>query len=192
MASLQPSPASASASALPRLRAAPVTRATLPRMPRSITSPALELRLALAEEGLDALGGVLALERRHERVDLDVDRARHRRLQPLVDGLDDGGHRERRALAELPRQRAGVVQRLALLAEPVDQAELEALLGGDLRAQQEELERLRAADQPRQPLGAAVARDDAEVRLRLAHPRRLLEQAQVAGHRDLTAAAHRV
>src|ERR1043166_4607353 len=91
MASLQPSPASASASALPRLRAAPVTSATLPRMPRSITSPALELRLALAEEGLDALGGVLALERRHERVDLDVERARHRRLQPPVHALDEGG-----------------------------------------------------------------------------------------------------
>src|SRR5207302_8074126 len=66
-----------------------------------------------------------------------------------------------------------------------DQPQLETLLGRDLRAEQQELQRLGAADEARQPLGAAVAGNDPEIRFRLAHPRRLFQQAQMAGHGDL-------
>src|SRR5262249_6622561 len=95
-------------------------------------------------------------------------------------------------LADLPGQRTGVVQRLALLAQPVHQPEGQTFGGRDLRAQDHELERLGAADEPRHALSAAKAGNDAEVRLGLAHARRLLEQTQVARHRDLTAASQRV
>ena len=44
-------------------------------------------------------------------------------------------------------------------------------------------------DQPRQPLGAAEARDDPEVDLGLAEARRLRGDPEVAGHRQLAAAA---
>src|SRR5205807_2038340 len=46
--------------------------------------------------------------------------------------------------------------------------------------------------QPRKALGAAVAGNDPQVGLGLAHPRRLLEDADVAGHGDLASAAQRM
>src|SRR5256885_12062639 len=109
----QPSAASATASALPRLRAAPVTSAILPRIPRSILLP-LEVRLALGEERLDAFRGVLGLERLEERADLDVDRLVDRRLEPFVHCLDDEPGRDRRAPGDHSRPRPGVVPRLSL------------------------------------------------------------------------------
>src|SRR5262249_51803152 len=92
IATRQPSAASASASALPRLRAPPVTSATRSRMPRSIL-PALELRLALGEERLEPLGGVLGTQRLEERARLDRQRLVDRRVEPVVDGLDQEARR---------------------------------------------------------------------------------------------------
>jgi hypothetical protein len=48
---------------------------------------------------------------------------------------------------------------------------------------------LRPADEPGHALAAAEAGRDPEVRLRLPHPRRFLEDPEVTGHGDLTAAA---
>src|SRR5687767_9707080 len=135
MAILQPSAASASASALPRLRAAPVTSATLPAIPRSMALFPLEVRLALGEERLDAFGGVLGPQRFQEGAHLDVERLVHGRLETLFDGLDRERGGQGRALGDLARERLGVVERLALLAQPVDEAERQALLRRDLRAQ---------------------------------------------------------
>src|SRR2546422_9316682 len=187
----QPSAASATASALPRLRAAPVTSAILPRIPRSILLP-LEVRLALGEERLDAFRGVLGLERLEKRADLDVDRLVDRRVEPFVDRLDDEPGRDRRALSDRARERLRLVERLAFLRESVGEAERQALRRRYLRAQDQDLERLGPADQARHPLRAAEARRDAQVRLGLSHPRRFLHQSEVAGHRDLAAAAERV
>src|SRR5207253_5920298 len=100
----QPSAASATASALPRLRAAPVTSAILPRIPRSILLP-LEVRLALGEERLDAFRGVLGLERLEKRAHLDVGCLVDRRVEPFVDRLDDKPGRDRRALRPCPPAR---------------------------------------------------------------------------------------
>src|SRR5258708_2198700 len=61
-----------------------------------------------------------------------------------------------------------------------------------LVADDKDVEGLGAADQPRHPLRAAEARRDAEVRLGLPHPRGLLDEPEVAGHRDLAAAPERV
>src|SRR5207247_9736547 len=57
---LHPSAAKAKQSALPRLRAPPVTRATRPLMPRSMLF-ALELGGEVLEEGLDALAASVVL-----------------------------------------------------------------------------------------------------------------------------------
>src|SRR2546427_11830868 len=100
----QPSAASATASALPRLRAAPVTSAILPRIPRSILLP-LEVRLALGEERLDAFRGVLGLERLEKRAHLDIGRLVDRRVEPFVDRLDDEPGRDRRGRGGRARQR---------------------------------------------------------------------------------------
>src|SRR5437660_442225 len=160
----QPSAASATASALPRLRAAPVMSATLPRIPRSIL-PALEVRLALGEERLDAFRGILGLERREECAHLDVDRLVDRRVESFVDRLDDESRREGRALGDRARERLRLVERLAFPREPIGEPERQALGGRHLRAQDQELEGLGPADQARQALRAAEARRDAEVRL---------------------------
>ena len=59
------------------------------------------------------------------------------------------------------------------------------------RAEQAQLQRRRAAGQAQQPLGAAEARDQAEVDFRLADLRRVGRDAQVAAHRELQAAGRR-
>src|SRR3989442_8748040 len=161
-----PSAASVVASARPRLRAPPVTSATRPRMPRSMLLP-FEGRLALREERLDALRGVLGLERFEECAYLDVDRLVDRRLEALVDGLDDEPCGDRRPLRDLARERPGVVECLAFLREPVREAERQALLGGRLCAQDQVLEGLGPADEAGEPPPAPQNPGDAEVRLRL-------------------------
>src|SRR5437660_7764775 len=118
----QPSAASATASALPRLRAAPVTSAILPRIPRSILLP-LEVRLALGEERLDAFRGVLGLERLEKRAHLDVGRLVDRRVEPFVDRLDDKPGRDRRAPRARPRERLRPGSAPAILREPACPAE---------------------------------------------------------------------
>src|SRR5712692_10343340 len=187
----QPSAARTVASAFPRLRAPPVTRATRPLIPRS-TLLYFELRLALGEERLNALGGVLGAERLEERPHLDREGLIDRRLDPVVDGFDDQARGHGRTPGDLTRERLRLAERLALLGEPVDQPERQTLRRRYLGAEDHELEGLGAADQPRHALRAAVPGDDAEARLRLAHPRRLLEQAEVAGHGDLATTAERV
>src|SRR5438445_12893566 len=118
----QPSAASATASALPRLRAAPVTSAILPRIPRSILLP-LEVRLALGEERLDAFRGVLGLERLEKRAHLDVGRLVDRRVEPFVDRLDDKPGRDRRALRDRARGPPSPSQRVAIPRSPACHAQ---------------------------------------------------------------------
>src|SRR4029450_2599082 len=104
-------------------------------IPRPIRLSLLKARLAFGEERLDALRGVLGLERFQERADLDVDRLVDRRLEPRVDGLDDEPGGDRRPLGDLARERLGVVKRLTFLREPVGEAERQALRSRYLRAQ---------------------------------------------------------
>jgi hypothetical protein len=75
------------------------------------------------------------------------------------------------------------------LGEAIDEAGSIALLGGDLRAENQVLEGQPPADQARESLRPPEAWDNAQVRLGLPHPGRLLQDADMAGHRDLAAAA---
>src|SRR5260370_5451633 len=104
MAIRQPSAASTVASAGPRIGAPPVTSATRPRMPRS-TLPALERRLAVGEERLDALGGILGAERLQKCARLDLERLVDGRGEPVVDGLDEQARGHRRAPGRSPPAR---------------------------------------------------------------------------------------
>ena len=73
----------------------------------------------------------------------------------------------------------------------VDQSQVERLRGGDVLAARDHLERPRHADQAGQPLGAAAARQDAELDLGQAQPRVPVGDSEVAGHRHLETAAQR-
>src|SRR4051812_18807320 len=140
---------------------------------------ALELRRPLAEEGADALLGVLRVERGLEPPRLGLETLaelagrRHR-----LDLLD----RDRRLLRELARPRERGVEQLVVRHHGVDEPEPLGLIRADRVAEQVQLERLALADEPRQALRAAEARDDPEVYLRLAERRRLRGDAEVACH----------
>ena len=90
-----------------------------------------------------------------------------------------------------PRPRQGGVEQFVILDHAVDQAQLEGLLGEDRIADQVHLQGLALPDQARQSLGAAEAGDDPELDLRLTEQRRARGDADVAGHRQLAAAAER-
>ena len=81
-------------------------------------------------------------------------------------------------------------ERLSGRRHAVDQADAVRLRGGHaLVGRQDELHRPGNADETREPLGAAVAREDSEARLGQAHPRVLGRDAEAAGHRELEASA---
>ena len=71
----------------------------------------------------------------------------------------------------------------------VDEAHRQRLRGADLAAAHDEVLGLGRADQAGQALGAAAAGDDAEQHLRLAELRLLAGDPEVAGERQLAAAA---
>ena len=99
--------------------------------------------------------------------------------------------RERRLAGELARPGQRGVEQLVVGHDAVDEPELVRLLGGDRVAGRVHLQRLGRADEPREPLRAAEAGDDPEVDLGL--PERGGERGEpdVAGHRQLAAAAER-
>ena len=110
---------------------------------------------------------------------------------PACETLLDLLERHRRLAGELARPGQRGVEQLVVGHQAVDEPELVGLLGADRVADRVHLERLGRADQPRQPLGAAEAGDDPEVDLGLAEGGAVGGQADVAGHRDLAAAAER-
>src|SRR3954462_1837906 len=118
---------------------------------------ALPLRLALAQEGADALLAVLALEHAREGGLLGLDAGveiaggRHRL---------DLGQRQRRRLRQLARPRQRRVEQLVVGDRAVDEAELVGLGGADGLADQVHLQGLVLAHQAREALGAAEAGDD--------------------------------
>ena len=80
---------------------------------------------------------------------------------------------------------------LQAVDDAVDQAQVERFSGGDVLAAGDHLERPRHADQAGQALGAAAARQDAELDFRQAETRPRIGDPEVAGHRHLQSAAQR-
>ena len=108
---------------------------------------------------------------------------------PAAETDFDLGQRQRRRLGELARPRQRGVEQLVVGDRAVDEPELVGLLGADRVADQVHLQGLVLADQPRQALRAAEAGDDPQLDLGLAEDRRLRGDPDVAGHRQLAAAA---
>ena len=75
--------------------------------------------------------------------------------------------------------------------DAVDQAKVQRFGGGDVLTAGDHFKRSRYADQAGQALGAAAARQDAELDLGQAEPRFLVGDPEVAGHRHLQSAAQR-
>src|SRR3954447_21470077 len=113
---------------------------------------ALPLRLALAQEGADALLAVLALEHAREGGLLGLDAGvevaggRHRL---------DFGQRQRRRLRQLARPGQRRVEQLVVGHRAIDEPELVGLVGADRVADEVHLQGLVLAHQARQALGAA-------------------------------------
>ena len=148
----------------------------------------LHFGAAFAEEGGDALLRVLAAEGGGEAALLGLDALVE--VGAVGDELDLlAGDRRLGGQLAPPHQRR--LEQLVVGDDAVGEAELERLLGEDRVADQVHLERLVGADQARQPLGAAEAGDDPELDLGLAEDRRLGGDPDVAGHRQLAAAAER-
>ena len=150
---------------------------------------------ALLEEGAQALAGLGLGERLDRRLPLDREPLLERRVEPVGNApLDQpqpgrrhlrepGGEGERLVARGLGRVRGG----------HVDEADLARLRGAEPLAEEQQARRLGAADEPRQPLRAAAAGDDPEPDLGAADQRRpLAHDAEVAGERELAAAAERV
>src|SRR5260370_40449763 len=95
---------------------------------------------------------------------LDLERLIDRGFQPVVDGLEDESRGDGWPFRDLAREGLRVLEGPPVLRKTIDEAERQALLGRNLRAEDHELQRLRATDEPGHPLRAAKARDDAEVR----------------------------
>ena len=157
------------------------------RRARSLTSP-VHFGRALAEEGADALLGVLADGRPRANagllgLDALVEVALGGDLLDLLDG-------ERRLLGELARPGERRVEQLVVGHDAVDEAVARRprprRIGSPTRFISSALF---VADQARQPLGAAEAGDDPELDLGLAEDGRLGGDPHVAGHRQLAAAA---
>src|SRR6187549_4136895 len=148
--------------------------------------PAAPLRGALAEEGGDALLGVLAAEGGREALLLGLDALVE---VALAGDLLDLAAGDRRLAGQLATPGERRLEQLVVGDDPVDEAELERLVGKDRVADQVHLQRLVLADQAGQALGAAEAGDDPQLDLRLAEDGRLGADPHVAGHRQLAAAA---
>ena len=130
-----------------------------------------------------------ARERQAEQVALDaltrhdvrVGRGVHRRLAVA--------HRQRALAGQLLGQLHGLGHELVLGIHGLDEPDAQRLLGADVTARQHEVLGPAVADVARQALRAAEARRDAEVDLGLAELGVLRGQADVAGQRQLAAAA---
>src|SRR5439155_304834 len=127
--------------------------------------PTLPRRLPLAQERADPLARVLALEDGGEGLLLGGEA-----LVEVAGAADrlDLLDRQRRLSRQLARPRQRRVEHLVVGDDLAREAELIGLLGEDGVAGEVHLERLAGPHQPRQPLRAAEARDDAQVDLRLA------------------------
>ena len=145
--------------------------------------------LALAEEGADALLGVLRAERRREALLLGRDALVE--VGPCASTVLICSTASGAWPASLRAQASAVSNSSWSGTTWFARPDPVRLVGGDRVADQVHLERLGLAHQPRQPLRAAEAGDDPEVDLGLAEGGRLGRDAEVARHRQLAAAAER-
>ena len=115
-----------------------------------------------------------------------------RHLQAPVDRRLGEAVRHHRPRGELGRPRERGLEDVVRCHDPVHQPDRLRLLGPHLAPREDHLLGPRRADQPRQPLGAAPAGDDAEQDLGQPEARVVGADPEVEGQRQLEATAQRV
>src|SRR5712692_7602368 len=157
-----------------------------------IASPPVEHRPPLLEEGPHPLLLVLGREQEVEAPPLPGQAFRQRRLEGLVHRLLGHAECQGRLLRQLAGEPLRDRDRHLIRDHPVDEPQLVGPPGGDRRTPQHHFHGHVLPDRPRPALGAAGARDDPEVDLRLPEAGALAGDDQVAHQGDLAATAQRV
>src|SRR6476660_2164459 len=112
-------------------------------------------------------------------------------IQAGVHQLEAGSHRERTILENGAKQAGGFGDQPVRGQHPVDQPDAPRLLCVDHRAGEQQLECTPPTDETREADRAAVPRPDAELDLGLTEAGGVARDAEMAGHRQLAAAAER-
>src|SRR5712691_2464360 len=155
-----------------------------------ISSP-LELGRALFEEGGRALLLVLGGSAKSEVGSLEQQAFVLARLQPLVHRLERELDGDRSIGYDLVQDRFGAGDQIGRRNHFVDEPDTKGLLRADHLPGKNELERAALADQPRQTLRSAAARNESQGDLGLAELRGVHREPDGAGHRGLAATAER-
>src|SRR5215470_6151276 len=156
----QPSATSALAIAAPMPRLAPVMT--------MIPSRIAEFRRTLVDERGDALPRVRRPIGERREIGFDLQSVVQRHGQRALHGLAGEAQHRQAVAGESAREGNTGLNRIAL-NDAADQADALRLGGVDRASGQDHVERSRLADDARQPLRAAVARDQAELDFRQRH-----------------------
>src|SRR5262245_59212363 len=148
-------------------------------------------RLALLAERVQRLHAILRRQDRLVALELHAQALGQRPLAALVDGSLRRAHGERPVRRDLRRHRGHALGERGRGHDLVHEPDARGLLGADASTREDQLLRARAADQPRQALSAAGARDDRERHFREPELRVRRRDAQVAREQQLGAAAER-
>src|ERR1700710_1197014 len=151
-------------------------------------SPAAELRCTFLEEGGGAFLLVFGGGANAEVGGLQCKAFALAGLQPLVRRLQGELHSDRRIGRDLLQNRLGTVNQAGCRNDFVDEADAIGFLRGNSLAGQDELQRSALSDQPRQPLCAATARQQAQLHFGLPELGVLHRDPDGACHRRLAAA----
>src|SRR5262249_34001641 len=155
------------------------------------TLASLPGRRPFGAKGLESLGAILGCERHPERLHLVATPGR------AVDGGADRrgplrqAERDRWLPGQLSRERHRLGTHPVPRHHPVDEADAERVLRQDRLPEVDELARPAESHAPDETLRAPEARDKAEVDLRLAEAYPFPGDQQIAGERQLEAAAQR-
>ena len=179
----------------PRLERGRIGVGRSPQQPHDLLHrpPTLPVNVALPGPSVlkdsTPIAGVLGAEHLDEELLLERQPVGQPAAEAVVDGpLGEGVGGHRRLAASSAAHASAAVEHVAV-DDAVDEADAQRLLGADLAAREDQVLRPRRPDEAGQPLRAAAAGDDAEQHLGLAEPGRRAAHAQVAGQRQLAAAA---
>src|SRR5882672_3848137 len=156
-----------------------------------VSSSPLESRDALFQEGGRSFLLVLGCGAEPEVRGLEQQAIALVRLQALVNRLQRQLDGDRRVGGDLVHDRFGARDEIGCRHHLIDQAHAIGVLRRDHLSTQDELQGAALADQTRQALRSAAARNESQGDLGLAEFRGLHREPDGAGHRGLAAAAER-
>src|SRR6266567_7825689 len=156
---------------------------------RGFSSPPAELGRALLEEGGRALLLVLGGSAEAEIGSFEQQAFALARVQSVVRCLEREFDGDRSVRSDLLQNGLGARDQISRWNDFVDQPDTISFLRADHLSGQNELQGAALADQPRQPLRSAAARNEPERHFWLPEPRGLDREPDGASHRRLATAA---